>query len=465
MASTTRLLKILSGPHAGSEAALEPGTHSIGRASDCDIVLNDTSLAEHHFQLTLTADSIDLKLMESEHPVYVAAKKVESETTRLEPFQVVSIGTFCFAVGPAQETWPALVLPTAASKPTVPQSQHLSVQTGTRSEPQGSKLKVVEVKLKQLLQLWYRGSARQRAYLLAGCTLAGVGLSLLIVALFSRPIAVQSLESQRHSVEDLMKQYNVDATAEIVPKDGTRTLVIKGYSNTDGERDAFIKALGESGTVADTQIYSSERLVRAVSAILEQLLDEEKDSVKVVTVEGMPGKISLSGYVQEADEWQRVLKVIKSDVTGIRGLEVHVRTLADTVGVVTKMLQAEGLADKLSIQPLEGTIHLKAPKPLAEQDQQRWKKVFNLFQKRFGNQPRLVLDRQPKQEQKKSLEIDIAVQAISFGNTPYLVMPNGQRYTVGSSLENGYVVADINRRFVLLHKDGQSARYYFNKKE
>lgn len=464
MASTTWLLKILTGPHAGSEAALGLGTHSVGRASDCDVVLNDTSLAEHHFQLSLTANSININLLSSDYPVYVTAKKAESKTIGLKPFQVVSIGTFCFAVGPAQEAWPALVLPTAASEPTVPQPEHPSAPTAVHPRPR-PRLKALEDKIKQLLKLWSHGSARQRAYLLAGCTLAGVGLSLFIIALLSRPISIQSLESQRHSVEELMKQYIVYATVEIVSKDGARTLVIKGYTDTDGERDAFIRALGESGIVADTQLYSSERLQQAVSAILEQLLDHEKDSVKVANVVGMPGKILLLGYVQEELEWQRILSIIKNDVTNIQGLEDRVRTLADTINVLKQMLQTESLADKFSINPIAGAIYLGAHTALTEQDQQRWKKVLNHFQERFGNHPQLVLGGQADKEKTEFLEIDIEVQAISFGNTPYLVMANGQRYTIGSSLENGYIVEDINRQFVLLYKDGRLARYYFNKKQ
>lgn len=462
MADKTWLLKIFTGPHAGSEAVLNLGTYVVGRSPDCDIILNDTSLVEQHFRLILTADTIRLNLIATNSPTYVGADQATSDTIELKYFQVVSIGTLCFAIGPAKETWPPIELSTVADSPSAPAPE--PPVEGVAPVSSSLKSKMLSSKIEQYLQWWQQSSSQQRGYLLAGIALLSVGLSLLIIVLSAEQINVQSLESQRQHVETLMQEYIVDASVKIVPKAGNRMLVIRGYTDTDEERDAFARALGEASIVADTQIHSSERLRHATSAILEQLLDHEKNSVKVASVPGAPGKMLLLGYVQEDAEWQRVLKIIKDDVTGIQGFEDRVRTLDDTIRVLMQMLNAEHLTDKFNVKPVSGVIYLDARTVLEEQEQQRWLKVHNRFQARFGNHPRLVLGGQEPAKQKiKTLDIDIDVQAISFGNTPYLVMSSGQRYTVGSLLENGYIVEEINRTFVLLYKDGQLARYYFKK--
>ena len=62
------VLKILTGPHVGSEAALSSGVYLLGSGEDCDIILHDTSLTEQHFQLKLDTDTIGLSILAADHP-------------------------------------------------------------------------------------------------------------------------------------------------------------------------------------------------------------------------------------------------------------------------------------------------------------------------------------------------------------------------------------------------------------
>ena len=47
------LIKILTGPHAGAEALLDPGAYVLGADDVCDIILQDSGVAGRHMRLKL----------------------------------------------------------------------------------------------------------------------------------------------------------------------------------------------------------------------------------------------------------------------------------------------------------------------------------------------------------------------------------------------------------------------------
>ena len=66
--------------------------------------------------------------------------------------------------------------------------------------------------------------------------------------------------------------------------------------------------------------------------------------------------------------------------------------------------------------------------------------------------------------QLNKFSLDIELQSISFGQSPYLETQDGKRYTIGATLNESYTIKEITREFILLSKDGELGRYYFNEK-
>jgi len=99
-------LRVFGGLHAGAEFRLpERGILMVGNADDCDLILADADIHEHHCVLTMVGDQVLLRALNGH--VAVGDKPVASgENITLEHFALVSLGSAQFAVGPHwSERW------------------------------------------------------------------------------------------------------------------------------------------------------------------------------------------------------------------------------------------------------------------------------------------------------------------------------------------------------------------------
>ena len=455
------LLKILTGPHVGSEAVLSPGVYLLGRDDDCDIILHDTSLAGQHFELNLESDKIGLRILAKDRKSYINGIAIDDDSIDVNPYQVISTGTFFFVLGSAQEAWPPIELLGAGKdfeqveEETIEEPAADSGKQSTLPPSSPSAWSVWQ-------QQWHDKHPINRTYLSIGIALIGIGISLLFSVFTASDVPSKGLESQVLEIDELIANYVIDATVRTVSKDGRKTLHIHGYTKTDEQRDAFMEALGKADISAQTQLYSSKRLRYAVSVILDQLINPETDSVEVTAVPGFPGKVMLLGYVEQSEVWGRVLDMVKADVPGLQNYDDQVRTMDDAVQAIKRMLADYKLSDKVDINTAEHTIYLSS-RTLSAAEQSRLSELSEKFQSDFGNKPQLAYEGKGEPQIKK-FELEIAVQSISFGESPYLETLDGKRYIVGAVLDGNYIIKEINRMFILLSKDGEIGRYYFNAK-
>lgn len=97
------LLKIVEGPMKGAEIALVEGLRvRVGSGDACDIVIADGALPTVAFELDVTSEAVSLI--------------VDGSAKTLRPFEVVSVGTTEFAIGPAEGVWEPLVRPAPAAE-------------------------------------------------------------------------------------------------------------------------------------------------------------------------------------------------------------------------------------------------------------------------------------------------------------------------------------------------------------
>ena len=431
---------------------MSSGVYLLGRDAHCDIILHDTSLAEQHFQIIINEGKVGLSILSKEHPCYLDGEKIDSDTVEIKPYQVISTGTFFFALGPAQEAWPPVEL-LGAGQGFKQVEEEATAETPKGDSPQPSS--------SSWQQLWRSDRPANRIYLSAGIALIGIGLSLLLVVFTTTDIPGENLETQSVEIDQIIEEYVIDATVRTVSRDGREMLYIQGYTDTDERRDAFMEALGKAKITAQTQLYSAQRLKLATSVILGQILNPATDKVEVSGVPGFPGKVRLSGYVEKSEVWARALDVIKDDVQGLQGYDNQVRTMDDAVNELNQMLVAQGLSDKVGINVDKHTIYL-IWQTLSDTELQQLETLAENFRKKFDNRP-LLADIDQGKSQINEFDPGINLQSVSFGEAVYLETQDGKRYTIGATLGEGYTIKEINREFILLSKDGELGRYYFNR--
>jgi type III secretion protein D len=87
-------LRILSGAHAGAFLDLSPGTHTLGRADDCDITLTDWSLEA--LALRIGADGV----------VTAQWSGAQPRGLRMDDLAPVDFGGLVACIGPCDAVWP-----------------------------------------------------------------------------------------------------------------------------------------------------------------------------------------------------------------------------------------------------------------------------------------------------------------------------------------------------------------------
>ena len=456
----TWLLKILTGPHVGSEAMLSPGVYTLGEGDDCDIILHDSSLAERHFQLTASMDKMVLSILAEDHPCYIDGVEVTSDSSiTIKPYQVISSGTFFFTLGYVGKAWPPIELLGSGRNFKQPHKQTANKQTAQQAVESDN-----EKPLSRMLALWQQllsgDSSINRVHLSLGIALIGIGLSLLLVVLTASDISSGGLETEVADINQLIETYVIDATVDTTFVDGQKKFYIHGYTKTDEQRDAFMEALGKAGINVQTQLYSADKLRHAIAVILDQYIDAQTDTVEVSMMSGFPGQVILSGYVEQIDVWQRVLDTVKTDVPGLQDYDNRVWTMDDAVQTLEKMLASHELSDKVAINRVEHAIYLSSH-PLSVAEQQRLAAISESYRAQYGDKPHLAYQQQGDPPIKK-FGLSLGIQSISFGVSPYLQTEDGKRYTVGAIIDDGYTIKEINREFILLLKGGELGRHYFS---
>lgn len=105
-------LRVFSGIHAGAEVRLpERGILMIGRADDCDLIISDPGIAEHHCVLTVVDDQVLLRTLEGRVEIEGGDGRRRGENVTLEHFHIIHLGErVSMAVGPHwSERWQKLV--------------------------------------------------------------------------------------------------------------------------------------------------------------------------------------------------------------------------------------------------------------------------------------------------------------------------------------------------------------------
>ncbi len=124
-------LRVFSGLHAGAEMRLpQRGILMIGQADDCDLILGDAGIANHHCVLTVVGDQVLLRAMDGEVETHDGRIAV-GENVSLEHFETVRLGDVRFAVGPHwSERWQSLADNGEDALPALTESQLVGRRRG-----------------------------------------------------------------------------------------------------------------------------------------------------------------------------------------------------------------------------------------------------------------------------------------------------------------------------------------------
>ena len=440
----------------------------LGKDESCDLVLDDVSLAGKHISLSSDGSGADLTLLDTEKPIYIDGKEFSEKTIRLTPFQVIRIGTLLLAVGPADAEWPPIDTLSGGEKK---QTEDNNVaEKGADGEAanrdngdgddsaNGDARQTTEKKSGDLLAKLFP----QRYLPVIGAVLGSVAFVVLIYLLMRvTPHTEPPLTLQPEKIDQVMQianQYGAQIhIKEPVTHEGIAR--ITGYINTELDRRNFISRLKEIHIHVEVKIISSEEIMHTIDAVIDQFRRHNKHShVEVVAVANSPGDFVLKGYVQDKTRWLETMERLKRDVKDYRSLKDEIQTQEDRVKALKQMLSAAQLGKGVEISVTEENIVLSGK--LNPEEQKRLAGVKEDFNRKFNSAPEAVLSTEESTDDDSSIKLDI--RAIGFGGRPHIIMGNGQRYTEGAQLNNGYTITRITQSFIELKKGDKTEFFYLN---
>lgn len=327
------LMKIVEGPVKGAEIALVEGVRlKVGSADTCDIVLSDNTVAGEAFELDVAPEAVTL----------IDANGAVSE---LVPFEIKTIGTTAFAVGPVEGDWKALVKkevekPAKASEPTVPEEKEEiapeavvepAPEKKSRSHRWGMLVLLVLIVLLGAA-VWYFWpkivekvpEAEEYRVVLVEKSVAGwektVELSRVgydwtkekVAAWFKEDKSVIVETERTLSLKEIAEQYDLTLTEA----DGVSTLV--GNCRRRTERFA-IRALAQAADpFVRFDLTDDESLRDASNELLFALTG---GSLKAVAATNRV--VKLVGYAETTDDLAEAIRALNQDVKNIVALETE----------------------------------------------------------------------------------------------------------------------------------------------
>ncbi len=482
-------LKILSGPHIGAEITLDPGTWTLGRHDECDLVLTDSALAERQFELSVSPEGVQVTCLAQGGHVYIAGQP-QPQTFSLAPHTVAMSGSLYFAIGQIGQPWPELNLggsPMATTPPPAVTSDQS--EPGESSRPaQESEFdanipmvddKVDDGELKTFDYPEYSEEITNRSSpskfsqrlknvnllrwcqkhpLIVGGSAIGLFMSFLVggfiwLWMMTDPENAAPSISSAHKVERIIRQMDIPNIELQKLPDGS--IMISGYIADNTIKNLLQQALNTAKVPYSLKaIVMNEMRATAVSVL-------ERYGFKQMSVEldTTPGSLILNGYAITPKEVSRISKLLKQEVHGLIAIIDQVQYQAIRMKTLRSMLKERNIFHQIRLFETPGKVALQGRLTDAAQGY-HLKEVVQNFREKYKNQPKLEVNVTLPATDLVTMQPQLDIKSISLGQIPYVILDNGEKYLRGAKLKNGYILEGINLEYLTLKLGRERIKYF-----
>lgn len=431
-------LKFLSGNHDQIEVQLADGETIIGTDElTADIVLSDESVKPEHFAVVIENDKFRLDKINEISLLMINGTRVsERQNIYIESFDIVQLDGLTFTIGHLGD-------------------ELLNVNENVAFEEEIKRDLLDRDKVKKLVIFGF-------SFVLVIVFIFFIFNSSNSNDTFNSSSSVDKKSSNNDSqivlVKRKLESMNLkDVKANYNPL--LKRVELTGYVSTDLDKKQLIKEMQLSGAKFSSKIKSMESIRQSVKFILSNY---GYNNVAVLNAAKI-GTVSITGFIDSADNWPRVENMLQTDVPGLLGWSNNLQKLNDYVGYFEQMLDQEKLLDKLVIKKKDKRIEAKGE--LNKKQQDLFYKVASEFSKKYNDPPKVILIKSSPAVVENVQKLKFDVKAVNFGHVPYVVLTNNIRYTKGTRIPSGYLITKISKLGVGLSKGDQHVTISFRRKD
>ncbi len=451
------VLKILSGPHLGAEILLSNGEYILGTSDECDIILSDHSISEKHVKITVKESKVSIKALEN--GLYIDGE-TQTQEAQVKNFQVITIGTTNFAIGPAEEKWPELNL--SGFPPKKPEHEGENKQSAqeindgeTVSDPPTTPPEEAS-----------DGFIKQHWRLLS---IAGGALILFFVVFIIMLGASSSSSNINRNPEKTLEKLKVAVSKLQLPgihlsRDNAGIITIEGYVRNKKEK----KDLQEMATK-----YAPEAKIRVI--VTSQLEDACRESLSALGFQlpvtaNIDGTVVIRGVVKNSSSFNKAVQILKQDVPGIEKIECHVLAYSEIIPTFQRILENLNFKGQVDFKTYPDRI--LAQGMLNKKDMKIWREAKKQFcynyganipiTENFGKDKHNTVEKQLFENplRTKPVNIPFSITSVTVGAISYITANDGCKYFEGARLKNGFTIVDIKPDRILLERNREKHIYY-----
>ena len=435
--------KLLSGPHAGAEIEIEPGSFSIGSDLACDIVLSEPKLSPKHVIATVDDTGIAIESLAGE----LRHKRVAVESGKgpLPFHSLFEIGATRFTLGPAGQPWPDKIDAGGAETDDLDQERSVKKHNGRSQGANGRERRT-----------------KSKSPIFATALFATAGAILLAPAGIENKLAeIKAIDAiapssgdRSAAVQQLLERYKsarpeaIDLRLEAY-RNGNE--IVRGYVDSDERRTALAEDMQRIAPEIELEIFAADKVVTSVVNTLTALGRD-----LVVAYEGS-GRIRLAGYIKDAGDLQRVVDILKRDVSGLRQIDNQVVTDRLIFDRLSASVDDAGLGEGVRMRLVDDRVVARGV--IAENQVEAWREIETVFAETYGEYLRLASQVQIEQQVRAVAApeptITLPIVAARMGAVPYIILQDGSKHLIGSVVEDGWRIVRIEPGFVEFERDGR----------
>ncbi|WP_395687928.1 FHA domain-containing protein [Caenimonas koreensis] len=391
-------LRVLHGPQAGSTLPVEAGqAYSVGAADTCAVLLAGTQIEPEHVELSADGDGIQVTLLQGK---VTTIDRGEVSSGQVIPLGTpLRIGRVKLTIDNVDAPWPhddALEEPEQVL-PAHSDSDREEITLAHEAPAPQPRIAAIKKVRSSINPAVVFGAA---AVLLMGAAVAAwVTAESDQAPATQAPLAAASAPARPASVP----------VARVIP---------------EAERLAIVSKFLEKHRIA---------------GIVE------------LNVERAPaGVLRIGGAAATQADLTAVVDAARSELADAAPVQFAVLLRSELAARFEERLRAAGIASKFKVASRDPALELRAV--LTSQEVQAWESMFMTFTRDYGS----VLTVRAQVQHERDL-IEVQVETVVAGASPYLVTTGGRRIAPGGAIEGRTLMAI--RDGELLFSDGLRVRY------
>lgn len=423
------MLKVIAGPNAGAEIALEKGkTYTIGKdPNTCDIVFQDLSVSREHARLTVSEEkTFFIEDLESKNKTAVNGDVI-SERMQVYPNELIALGTTIFMI--IDQDSPEETIYSPVSK--------------LHTEPEEESKKLAEE------QGDWKKKPIPMKYLVIGASVAAIFL-IMFTSFFSLFKSSSVHVAHKEPVSEIKKALEKFEDVQYSYNPGSGKLFLVGHVLTSVDYQEMNYRLNQISfiqSIEDTVVID-EKVWKTMNDVISTYPNWRSVSIHSPKA----GQFVVSGYLETIEEGVELYDYLTVNFPYLDRLKNHIvieKTLDTQITGLIANAQLGGIEFQLS----NGNVVLSGN--YIEKNERELKKLEKEIQHIQGV---ISVKNYAIAAHESGVGINISQNyqitgSSSYDGKGYSVVMNGKIYTLGDRVD-GMKILSIGSSTILLEKDG-----------